>query len=509
MTVRLRPRRPRMHATMRGALALVVFSAAVAGASAQDKTKDVEGVEVLERMQAAFRTIAHEVLPCVVEVNASTVVDERTSSSLWLRLPEELRDRMRVLDPESSDAGDAVSRTPSAQFRQEISASGLIVRRQGRKAYVLTNAHVVAPGASVSITRFHLGHEGYGAGVVGVHEAKIVGRDEGRDLALLVFETRDDIPVARLGDSDTVHVGDLAVAIGSPVGVAPSVTTGIVSAVGRRTATGSGVAEFTDYIQTDAAINRWNSGGALVNIRGEVIGINSWIASPLGGSWGVGFAIPINNAKAAVDDLITKGRVEYGWIGVSMGTPSDQLRSAMAIDRAYGAFVFNVFRNSPSHRAGVLPGDFVVRVGDENVRDPNHLLYMVANLTPGTATRLDLLRYGNRRSVMVRIAARDEEMEIADRTERIWPGLAVSPVSDVLRNQLRLGRNAGDVMVGAVVPGSPADAAGFRPGDIVQKINDEDVRSVMDFYRMLNASRGTREIVVYREGTKISVDLAE
>jgi serine protease Do len=157
----------------------------------------------------------------------------------------------------------------------------------------------------------------------------------------------------------------------------------------------------------------------------------------------------------------------------------------------------------------VLPGDFVVRVGDESVRDPNHLLYMVANLTPGTTMRMDLLRYGNRRSVLVRIAARDEEMEIADRTERIWPGLAVSPISDVLRNQLRLGRNAGDVMVGAVVPGSPADTAGFRPGDIVQRVNDRDVRSVMDFYRMLNTSRGTREVIVYREGTKISVDLAE
>jgi S1-C subfamily serine protease len=110
---------------------------------------------------------------------------------------------------------------------------------------------------------------------------------------------------------------------------------------------------------------------------------------------------------------------------------------------------------------------------------------------------------------MVRIAARDEEMEIADRTERIWPGLAISPISDVLRNQLRLGRNAGDVMVGAVMPGSPADTAGFRPGDIVQKINDRDIRSVMDFYRMLNTSRGRREIIVYREGTRISVDLAE
>jgi S1-C subfamily serine protease len=359
------------------------------------------------------------------------------------------------------------------------------------------------------VTLFHLGRHGYGAAVTAVHEAKIVGRDEGRDLALLVFETHNDVSVARLGDSDTIHVGDLAVAIGSPVGVAPSVTTGIVSAVGRRTTATSGVAEFTEYIQTDAAINRWNSGGALVNIRGEVIGINSWIASPFGGGWGVGFAIPINNAKTAIDDLITKGRVEYGWIGVSMGTPSDQLKSAMGINRAYGAFVFNVFRNSPSHRAGVLPGDFVVRVGDESVRDPNHLLYMVANLTPGTTIRLDLLRYGNRRSVMVRIAARDEEMEIADRTERIWPGLAISPISDVLRNQLRLGRNAGDVMVGAVMPGSPADTAGFRPGDIVQKINDRDIRSVMDFYRMLNTSRGRREIIVYREGTRISVDLAE
>ena len=188
--------------------------------------------------------------------------------------------------------------------------------------------------------------------------------------------------MAELGDSDSLMVGDWVLAVGSPLGFESTVTAGIVSAIGRRSV--QGAAGFTDYIQTDAAINQGNSGGALVNIYGQVVGINSWIASTSGGNIGLGFAIPINNAKRAIDDFITKGKSEYGWIGINMGGLQPQAAEDLKLGEAHGAFVYGVFKGSPADKAGLLPGDMITKVDGKALKDSSDLLLTIGNLTPGT-----------------------------------------------------------------------------------------------------------------------------
>ena len=174
-------------------------------------------------------------------------------------------------------------------------------------------------------------------------------------------------PVAQLGNSDELQVGDWVLAVGNPMGFESTVTQGIISAKSRRE--GPDSTGFTDYIQTDAAINQGNSGGALVNLDGEVVGINTWIVSQSGGSIGLGFAIPINNAKKAIDDFITKGNVEYGWLGVHMGTLTDNVAQSMNLDGKKGAFVFNLYQNSPAMDSGLEPGDLITTVDNKSYRN--------------------------------------------------------------------------------------------------------------------------------------------
>ncbi len=347
--------------------------------------------------------------------------------------------------------------------------------------YVLTNDHVVGEAEQIRIN-LNDGRK---------FDAKLVGRDPRRDMALVSFESRDAVPVADLGDSDRIEVGDWAVAVGNPLGFESTVTVGIISAIGRQA--GPGVqGGFNEYIQTDAAINQGNSGGALANIRGEVIGINSWIASPSGGNVGLGFAIPINSAKKVVDDFINKGRVEYGWLGINVGDIPDEMADDLKVKGREGGFVYSVFQDSPAPKAGILPGDFVISIDGEAIRNTNHLLRVVGGLAPGKRVRFDLIRYSRPVTITVTIVARDDDQKIEARQKAVWPGVSVMRITDRIRDQLRLSRGVGDLVVSNVADGSPAAIAGFRPGDIVRSVNNEDVRNVMDFYRALNESARPR-----------------
>jgi len=446
-----------------------------------------KGLQALEDIQSSFRSVAKKVLPSVVEVN---VVDVVRRSAPRFRSPFEF-----FFGPRDRDDSEQRER----EYRREGLGSGVIVRKTGSKVYVLTNNHVVGSADEISVRLYD----------ERAFEAELIGRDEKKDLALVMFESAGSVPVAELGDSDQVQVGDWALAVGNPYGFESTVTAGIVSAIGRQSVHGSRLGRgFTDYIQTDAAINQGNSGGALVNIRSQVIGINTWIASPSGGSIGLGFAIPINNAKSAIDDFITKGKVEYGWLGITVGGLSEEAAEQLDLVGRDGALVYGVFQGSPAEKAGVLPGDYITRIAGEQVEDPNYLLSIVANLDPGDAARFDLIRDGRPMSVRVRIEARDEEEEIAKRSGKLWPGLSVVPMTDQVREQLDLPANAGKVIVGVVRKGSPADVAGFRTGDLIRKVNGKDVEDVADFYRLLNdSSKRERMFHVYRGGNEILLGL--
>jgi len=417
-----------------------------------------------ESIQTAFRYVAKTVLPSVVELD---VVDKpETSPKTAPSIPFEF-----FFGPQDNQDNQQ-GQTP---YQQEGLGSGVIFRRDGNTVYVLTNNHVAGNADKITVV-LNDGREFSG---------NLVGADDRKDIAVVKFETSDkDITVAKLGDSSKLEVGDWAIALGSPFGLVSSVTTGIISALGRN---GGPDGNINDFIQTDAAINKGNSGGALVNIRGEVIGINTWIASPTGGSVGLGFAIPINNIKNSLDDLITKKQIQYGWLGISMLNIGQDKATAreLGIDGKKGAFVAQVFYNGPADKGGLLPGDFITSVNGQSIKSQDELVRIIGDIKPGSTATIEFVRNGSVGSAKVKIDLRDKN--IASNNKDLYPGLSIlSLASDNLqKDKLSKGAKEG-VFVTDVIAKSPASIMGVKPGDIIVKVNDKAVKNSADFYRLIN-----------------------
>jgi serine protease Do len=346
-----------------------------------------------------------------------------------------------------------------------------------------------------------------------VFKGTLLGNDPRKDIALVTFDTKETIPLADLGDSNSLEVGDLVLAVGNPLGFESSVTMGIVSALGRRGPRDQQVSAYTDYIQTDASINQGNSGGALVNIRGEVIGINTWIAAPTGGNVGLGFAIPINNAKKAIDDFVTKGRVEYGWLGVQIGDVQDEgtypgFAKDLKVNGVKGAFVWNVYRGSPADKGGMLAGDFVTRVGDTEIKDSSQLTQVVGGLLAGRNYDFDLIRNGERMRLTVKIGVRDDKDEVAQ-YKNLWPGMTVVNITDEIRKEAEIPAGVNGVAIGYLPDqDTPASIAGFKPGDVITEINGRTIHTMLDYYKGIN-DRSKKEVTfrINRKGTEVTIGL--
>ncbi|MFQ3619599.1 MAG: trypsin-like peptidase domain-containing protein, partial [Spirochaetales bacterium] len=359
-------------------LSLLSFScstkpAQVTKVYAQDA--NVEALHTLQSLQSSFRVVASKVLPVVVMINVVEVQKGTpdTRNMPWFYY--------FFGDPEGGDK-------PPREFRNRGLGSGIIVRKDKEKYYVLTNNHVIGNAEEINV-RLHDQRE---------FKASLVGRDERKDIAVISFIGEPNIPLAVLGDSTTLQVGDWVLAVGNPFGLESTVTAGIVSALGRR---GGPEGNISDFIQTDAAINQGNSGGALVNLAGEVVGVNTWITSPTGGSIGLGFAIPINNLKKTLDELIEKGSVQYGWLGVSISSIGREIASDMGLPSTQGAFVYHVFKGSPADKGGILPGDFITRINGDILRTSDDLVLKVGDLPVGKQTTFTLIRQGQTLSVTV------------------------------------------------------------------------------------------------------------
>ncbi|MCX7949451.1 MAG: Do family serine endopeptidase [Treponemataceae bacterium] len=424
------------------------------------RTIPQDALSVAESLQTAFRSVADSVLPVIVQVN--TVEIQKQQIPQFQGIPWEF----------FFGTPDDEGTTPKErEFRSRGVGSGIIVRRDGKNYFVLTNNHVAGQATEISVTLYD-GKE---------YKAKLVGKDERKDLAMISFESTTEYPVAVLGDSDKVKVGDWAIAVGSPLGLMSSVTMGIISAVGR---TGGPAGNINDFLQTDAAINQGNSGGALVNIRGEVVGINTWIASPSGGSVGLGFAIPINNAKRAIDDFISKGQVQYGWLGVSLIDVDKDMSNDLKLGDRKGALASQIFMGSPADKAGILPGDFITRLNGREVRNRDQLVLLVGDLKAGEKATFTIVRGGQERTVEVRIEERKED-KINDNS-KYWPGLIVTPLTEDIRSTLKLNSKAEGLYVADVIAKSPAAIMGVQRGDRVVGVNGESVKTLFDFYRILN-----------------------
>lgn len=436
----------------------------------------------LRNFENAFAEVAEELLPVVVEVNVVNMVEVPQSPFEFFFSPRGQRDQEEREVP-----------------RRGL-GSGVIVRQDGNTVYVLTNNHVVSEADQLNV----------GLSDGRQYEAELVGGDSRLDLALLRFNASEDVPVARFGDSNSLRVGDWVVAVGNPFGFESTVTSGIVSALGRTSAMaqaqqqGANVPTLTDFIQTDAAVNPGNSGGALSNLDGEIVGINTWIASQSGGSVGIGFAIPANVARKAVNDFIEEGEIIYGWLGVSIAEANasifPNLREDLGLGSASGALVLNVYQGSPAERQGLQPGDFVTSVNGESIDNSSELTRIIGNLSPNETISVEVIRNGEEESFEISISQRQPESELDQLADRLWPGLLVTNVNDSLRNQLDISGNVDGVVALQIAEGSPASQANIRQGDIVQSVDGTELESLSDFYRLLNEAGNSATLGIWRRG---------
>jgi len=382
--------------------------------------------------------------------------------------------------------GDRIPQGQSApEARQHALGSGVIVRPDG---YIVTNHHVIDGADHITIElsdRRTL-------------SAKLIGSDSPSDLAVLKVDATN-LPTLPLGNSDQTQIGDVVLALGNPLGVGQTVTMGIVSAKGR--ATGLSDGSFEDFIQTDAPINQGNSGGALVNTRGELVGINSQILSPSGGNIGIGFAIPANMTRDVMAQLIDTGSVQRGKLGVTIQPVTPDLAKSLRLGDARGALVSSVENGGPAEKAGVKRGDVIVAINGTAVSDSNTLRNQVAEHKPGTELKLTVVRDGHEQALTAtlgrlpnQVADRrdgDDEGALADG----HLGLSVQPVTPEAASRLGLDRDSG-LVVTAVEPDSVAAEAGFQPRDVITEVNGQHVNSVSDLRSAIGKSEGRPALVL-------------
>jgi serine protease Do len=422
-----------------------------------------------------FRQVAAAVGPAVININTVTVVRNPFAGQR---------------SPMEEFFGEEFFRRffgGPREFTQRSLGSGVIVDASG---VALTNAHVVEGASEIEV----VSAEGK------KHKAKVLGSDARSDIAVLKLQDGKNYPSARLGDSDGMQVGDWVLAIGSPFGFTQSVTAGIISAKSRVLDAGP----ITDFLQTDAAINPGNSGGPLVNMAGEVIGINTAIASRSGGYQGVGFAIPINIAKRIYTELTTRGKVTRGWLGVSVQALTSELAKSFGAGEDAGVLVADVVEGSPAEKGGVKSGDIIVEFNGKKVTAPGDLQRAVGLSGPGSTAKLKILRDKAERTIELKIGEAPDDAAVAARTPgakaKSLLGLEVKPLTADVARQLGLRSSDGVVVVG-VEDGSPAEGAGIQAGDVVREVNRTKVRSLAEFERATQGLKsGDRVTLLLQRG---------
>jgi serine protease Do len=447
----------------------------------------------IDDLSSAFRTVARAIRPSVVSVSTVKRIRPRTSRPSRPDIPEEFRD---FFDDDTFDRFFEF-RIPQDGFEQEGLGTGVIVSSDG---YVVTNNHVIRGADEVKVT---LSDER-------TLDAKVVGTDAKTDLAVLKVNADGLVP-APFGDSDAAEVGEWVLAIGSPFGLDQTVTAGIISAKGRQMA----IADYEDFIQTDAAINPGNSGGPLVNLKGQVIGINTAIASRTGGYMGVGFSIPSKMVTAVKDAIVEHGRVQRGRLGAYIQDLSEDLARSFGYDSTKGVLVGDVISDSPADKAGLTNGDIVVEFNGQRVENANQLRMAVAATAPGTPAELVIFRNGRTQKMKIVTDELTDEPVRMSRSEEdessVNLGLTVQSLTPELAAQLGYDRNQQGVVITDVEPGTDAARKGLRARDVIVDVNGKAIRDLRDFQQALEKTdpqQGIR-LQVLREGARRYVFLKD
>lgn len=394
----------------------------------------------------SFAGLAEKLKPCVVNIGTT-----KTVRSNGFRSPffggEDFFERF---------FGDI----PERQFKQRSLGSGFIISNDG---YIFTNNHVVEQADKI-LVKLSDGKE-YGA--------KLIGKDANTDIALIKIKPHNSLPVAEIGDSDKLKVGEWVLAIGNPFGLEQTVTAGIVSAKGRVI----GAGPYDNFIQTDASINPGNSGGPLFSMEGKVVGINTAIVAQ---GQGIGFAIPISMAKSILQDLKTKGKVTRGWLGVSVQDVTEDIAKSMKIKNPKGALISEVFKGDPADKAGLKPGDIVTEINGKPVRDTHELLLMIAAFHVGDTINITIIRDGHEMVLPIKVAERAERTEmVSDLQAGDTFGMTVHEITPEIAKHL--GTIKKGLVVVEVEEGTVAEDVGIQPWDIIMQVNRVKVTTMKEF----------------------------
>jgi len=430
-------------------------------------------------LQGSFAPVVKVVTPSVVNISSSKVVRAEDDEKLAPLLQ----------DPMFRQFFGNQFQVPKER-RERSLGSGVVVSRDG---YILTNNHVVEGASDVKVALSDKRE----------FSARVIGTDAKTDLAVVKIDQTGLGPIT-LGDSSKVEVGDLALAIGNPFGIGRTVTMGVVSATGRG---GLGIEEYEDFIQTDAAINPGNSGGALINANGELIGVNTAILSGSGGNQGIGFAVPVNMARYVMEQIVSTGQVSRAFLGVSIQEVTPDIASAFKLDKAQGALIGGVADNSPASKAGIQPGDVILKLDDNLVTDSRSLQLAIAQMKPGRTIHLTLIRDGNQRDIQVTLAEQPAEVskpqsqERSEESTQALDGVEAMTMTPQIARQLQLPAETKGVVLTGVAPGSGAAEAGLQRGDVILEVNRKPVTSVNQFDQYIRESNGKSTVLfINREG---------
>lgn len=433
----------------------------------------------------AFSEIAGSISPSVVNISTTKVMKRESGPS--------------AEDPFFDLLNPFRNFTMPKKWKEQSLGSGVIVSTDG---FIITNNHVVEQADEIRVTLFDKRS----------FKAKVIGADTKTDIAIVKIEA-DNLRAAQWGDSDKLQVGEFVLAIGNPYGLSHTVTMGIISAVGRANV---GIADYEDFIQTDAAINPGNSGGPLVNIKGELIGVNTAIFSRSGGYQGIGFAVPSNMTRLVMDQLVDKGKVTRGWLGVTIQELTPELSQKFGLKNEKGALVGDVAKGSPAEKSGIKRGDIILEYDSRKISDVGNLRNMVARSRINSEIPITILRSGKEYVVKVMIV--ELPRDIAEATPGSAPedtnfeglsGITAMDLSREIARQLGLHKDEKGVVVVRIEAGSPADEAGLRKGDVIQEVDRKRIEGLNDYNKALSGitSGDAALLFINRGGKKFYVTI--